>query len=144
MIAFDLFCRVPQRLLSRFDYVLRSMLRVSHKNHKMPKENLMHELQQLSISLISIKCPNPFNLTQHFMSFSFVLNPRLFTSFLLKCVLFLLLAGLISVYLIHIEKFQLFGLLPLFDLNGEFTIPSFFSTLLLWLSGTFLWLNYLL
>lgn len=67
------------------------------------------------------------------------LHPRVVTVTLLKFVGILLLGGLFSLYL----KFGLnlengLGFVPLFDINGEYNIPAFYSACAIWLSAALL------
>jgi len=71
-------------------------------------------------------------------------TPARLTTFLFKIVCFLLVAGISSVCLRDIFGFQsALGLVPLFDLGMEYNIPSFYSTLAIWLCAALLWYIYL-
>lgn len=62
------------------------------------------------------------------MNIVFTLHPKPVTSFLWKVIGFLALAGLVSAFCLHIaKKPSMLGLVPLFDLNEEFNIPSFYA-----------------
>jgi hypothetical protein len=62
------------------------------------------------------------------------------TSILLKIVGFLLVAGLISVYLKFIKGLQHgLGFVPLFNLDGEYNIPAFYSAFAIWICAALLW-----
>ncbi|RYZ50461.1 MAG: hypothetical protein EOO14_19295 [Chitinophagaceae bacterium] len=62
------------------------------------------------------------------------------TSLLLKIVAALLAAGLLSNYVKYVLGYErVMGLVPLFSLNGEYTVPALFSVGLLWTSAALLW-----
>ena len=68
------------------------------------------------------------------------LNPSKVTRFFGKIILFLILAdvaGIISRFYFHHEF--VFGLVPLFDLDVEYNIPSYFSSALLLFCFILLW-----
>ncbi|HEV7330765.1 MAG TPA: hypothetical protein VGN63_06990 [Flavisolibacter sp.] len=70
------------------------------------------------------------------MNIAFSLHPKPVTTFLLKVIGFLALAGLVSCYLLNVAGLpSVFGLVPLFDLNEEFNIPSFYSGFAIWFSA---------
>ena len=70
------------------------------------------------------------------MNIAFTLHPKRVTSFLLKVIGFLALAGFVSGFLLHVLGMpSLFGLVPLFDLNEEFNFPSFYSGFAIWFSA---------
>jgi hypothetical protein len=77
------------------------------------------------------------------MKLVFTLHPVRLTRALFCIVLFLLLAGLASIY-IHfgLEHQSGFGLVRLFDLDGEYNLPAIYSSLAIWFSAVLLWLIY--
>ena len=77
------------------------------------------------------------------MRVSFDANPKRTTSVLLKVIIFLLCMGLISLYLrfgLHLENGL--GFVRLFNLNSEYNIPAFYSSLAIWASAGLLWYIY--
>lgn len=74
------------------------------------------------------------------MPHTLTLHAEKTTALLLKIMAGLLVAGLISNYVKYVLGYtSIMGLVPLFSLNGEFTFPSLFSTLILWASAALLW-----
>jgi hypothetical protein len=74
------------------------------------------------------------------MTNTLTLHAEKTTALLLKIVAGLLVAGLISNYLKYSLGYtSIMGLVPMFSLSGEFTVPSLFSTLILWASAALLW-----
>lgn len=74
------------------------------------------------------------------MAQTLTLHAEKTTSLLLKIVAALLAAGLLSNYIKYGLGYEsVMGLIPLFSLNGEYTVPALFSTLILWLSAGLLW-----
>lgn len=71
------------------------------------------------------------------------LHPATVTATLLKIVGFLLLAGLFCLYLIFgLDLGNGLGFVPLFDLNGEYNIPAFYSALAIWFCAALLYYIY--
>lgn len=71
------------------------------------------------------------------------LSPRAITCLLLKIVALLLTLGLLSIYLHFVRGYETaFGFVPLFDLDGEYNIPAFYSALAIWSSSILLWQIY--
>jgi hypothetical protein len=74
------------------------------------------------------------------MNLTFDIAKRKFITFLLMIVSFLLVAGLISVYLKFVKGIEYgLGFVPLFNLDGEYNIPAFYSTLALLICAALLW-----
>ncbi len=71
---------------------------------------------------------------------TFTLHAEKTTFLLLKIVATLLTAGLLSNYVKYeLGYSSVMGLVPLFSLNGEYTVPALFSVGLLWASAALLW-----
>jgi hypothetical protein len=74
------------------------------------------------------------------MKLSFILTPNSITKILLKIIFCLLVADLISIYLKWVLGFETaLGIVPLFDFDTEFNVPSFYSSLAILFSAGLLW-----
>ena len=68
-----------------------------------------------------------------------ILNPKSLTKILSVIAFFLVLANLITIFVKYITGDRIFyGLIPLFQLNAEYNIPTFFSGLLFLFSAVLL------
>ena len=75
------------------------------------------------------------------MKLSFQLGPDSITRILLMIIFFLLAGNLISIYLKWVLGFEsAMGVVPLFDFDTEFNLPSLYSSLAILLSAGLLWI----
>jgi hypothetical protein len=73
--------------------------------------------------------------------FTLKIHPAGVPRFLVKVVLVLLIADLLSIYLRFVKHYQNgLGFVPAFDFDTEYNIPSIYSTFAIFISATLLWL----